>query len=751
MAKQKVTLGVKGMHCASCVRKVEKSLQRVPGIENPSVNLLAETATCEIDPKKVPLETVKKAIEKAGYQAVEYQHDQHKEQKEKEIKRLRLKVIIGTILSAPLFIFSFPEWFPVPMMLTNYWLLLVLATPVQFWVGSQFYQGFFSALKAKTADMNTLITIGSSAAYFYSIAVIAFPSLFKTPEGMTAVYFDTAAIIITLITLGRYFEAVAKGRTSEAIKKLVGLQPKKARVIRNGKEMEIGVDLVQVGDSIIIRPGEKIPVDGKVISGHSTVDESMVTGESIPVEKNPGDTVIGATLNKLGTVTFKATKVGKDTLLAQIIRLVEEAQTSKAPIQRLADKVSSVFVPIVLIIALASSLIWFYAGPSILAGEYLSYFASITPFLFALTIFIAVLIIACPCAMGLATPTAIMVGTGKGAESGILIKDAKALETAHRLTTIVFDKTGTLTKGKPEVVDVVPFGVKENDVIKFAAIGEKHSEHPLGEAIVNKAKALGMQIPNADSFKAIPGRGIEARYGRSVILLGNRRLMDESHISRAEAERKIVQLEDEGKTVMVLAVDKKIIGLIAVADTIKESSRGAIQRLQKMGKEVVMITGDNKRTAIAIAKKLGIKYVLAEVLPETKAEQIKKLQKKGKVVAMVGDGINDSPALAQADVGIAIGSGTDVAIETGDMVLIKNDIKDVVKAIDLSRYVIKKIRQNLFWAFFYNIILIPVAAGILYPFTGFLLNPIFAAAAMALSSVSVVGNSLLMKGYKPKA
>ena len=537
------------------------------------------------------------------------------------------------------------------------------------------------------------------------------------------------------ILLGKLLEAIAKGKTSEAIRKLLGLQAKTAIVIRNGKERKISVDDVVVNDIVIVKPGEKIPVDGIIVEGHSSIDESMITGESIPVEKIKNDKVIGATINKTGSFKFKATKIGKDTVLAHIIKMVEEAQGSKAPIQKLADLISAYFVPTVVVIGILAFLIWYFLGLG---------------FVFALTVFIAVLIIACPCALGLATPTAIMVGTGLGAKNGILFKNAKSLQLAQKIQTIIFDKTGTLTKGKPEVTNVFAIDKnKEKDILKFAAIAEKRSEHPLAEAIVNKAKREKIRIEEPKKFNSITGKGVEAFYKKNKILLGNRKLMQENKIS-ISAEGNIKKLEEQGKTVMLVAVNNNLIGLVAVADTLKEYSKEAIKQLHKMDKEIIMITGDNERTGKAIAKQVGIDRVLAEVLPQDKANEIKKLQNEKKKVAMVGDGINDAPALAQADLGIAIGSGTDIAIETGDIVLIKNDLRDVVTAIDLSRFTLRKIKQNLFWAFFYNSLGIPIAAGILYPFTGFLLNPIIAGIAMAFSSVSVVSNTLLMRFYKPK-
>lgn len=743
----KIVIGIRGMHCASCVAKVENGLKTVKGIKSASVNFGTEKAYITYDKKIAATEDFIKAIKDTGYTPIgDDSPDTEKEARRKEISSLKKKFIVGVILSTLIFIGSMKLFF-VPEFLQNGFVLLLLTTPVQFWIGIQFYRGAWTALKNKTTDMDTLIAVGTSSAYFYSLFVLLFPFLVV---GEPVLYLDTAAFIITLVILGRLFEAVAKGRTSEAIKKLIGLQAKTARVIRNGKEKEVPVEEVKPGDIVIIKPGEKIPVDGIVLDGHSTIDESMVTGESIPVEKQKGDTVIGATINKNGLIKFKATKIGKDTMLSQIIRLVEEAQGSKAPIQRLADKVASYFVPTVILIAIISFIFWYFFGSIILTGSpFFDGFVTATPFLFAFTVFISVLIVACPCALGLATPTAIMVGTGKGAENGILIKGGESLERAHKITTIIFDKTGTLTKGEPEVTDIISLDkTNEIDILKLAAIAEKGSEHPLGGAIMDRAKQKKISIPDSSSFKSITGKGVEVKYQSKNILFGNRKLMDDYKISTDSIENNVQILEKEGKTVMILSVNKKLTGLIAVADMLKDNSKAAIQKLHEMGKEVIMITGDNKRTADAIGKQVGIDMILSEVLPGDKANKVKKLQAEGKVVAMVGDGINDAPALAQADIGIALGSGTDVAMESGDIVLIKDDITDVVKAINLSSYTIKKIKQNLFWAFIYNTAGIPIAAGILFPLFGFLLNPVIAAGAMAFSSVSVVTNSLLMKRYK---
>ena len=613
---------------------------------------------------------------------------------------------------------------------------LLLATPIQFWAGLEFYRATIPALKHRTANMDTLVALGTTVAYFYSAFVTFFPEVVMTLGIDTMPYFDVAVIVIGLILLGRYIEEKAKMGTSGAIKKLIGLQAKTAKVIRDGKEIDILIDEVVIGDVIRVRPGEKIPVDGVIAEGESSIDESMLTGESIPVDKAKGDTVVGATMNKSGTFIYKATKVGTDTMLAQIIKLVEEAQGSKAPIQRLADLVSSYFVPIVIMLAFFTFGVWYVFG-----GQ--------SAFLFALLNTVAVLIIACPCAMGLATPTAIMVGTGIGAEHGILVKDAASLEIANKIQTVVFDKTGTLTKGKPEVTDIIPLSkMKEDEVLRLAASIEKGSEHSLAEAIVKEAGEQDIKLDTVSKFKAIAGHGVEGVVGSQQIFLGNRRLMDLKNISYKEVAEQIDKLEGEGKTVMMLSDKLNLIGLIAVADTVKESARAGVEALQKLGIEVVMITGDNIRTANAIAKKLGIKRVLAEVLPDQKEVEVRKIQAEGKKIAMVGDGINDAPALAAADIGIAMGTGTDVAIEAAGITLINKDLRSVASAIELSKKTMRTIKMNLFWAFGYNVLLIPVAMGVLYPFFQILLNPIFASVAMATSSISVVGNSLLLKKAK---
>jgi Cu+-exporting ATPase len=738
---KKVTLKVIGMESPHCAKIVDKALKKTRGVINVEVNFANQWARIEFFPSSAKISQIKQAIKDAGYESLVAEEekitDLEKEAREKEIRILKLKFAVSAILSVPIFLGSFPEWFPwIPEFMTQFIFLFILATPVQFWAGWQFYRGFWAALKYKTADMNTLIAVGTSAAYLYSATATFFPSLFK--GGLkVVVYYDTAAIIITLILLGRLLETIAKGKTSEAIKKLMGLQAKTARVIKNKRELDIPIEEVEIGDLVLVRPGEKIPVDGVIKEGHSAIDESMITGESMPVIKKEGAQVIGATINKTGAFKFEATKIGKDTVLSQIIKLVEEAQGSKAPMQRLADKISGIFVPVVIVIAVLTFLVWLVFGP--------------TPaFTFALLNFVAVLIIACPCALGLATPTAIMVGTGKGAENGVLIKSGESLETAHKINTIIFDKTGTITKGEPEVTDIIAVnGFTQEQILKLAASTEKGSEHPLGEAVVNKAKEKKIKLSYPKNFRAIAGHGVEAEVGNKHVVLGNLKLMRDKKIKIENLYKEAERLSGEGKTPVFVVVNKLPAGIIAVADTLKENSTESVEELHKLGLEVAMITGDNKRTAEAIAKKAGIDRVLAEVLPGDKAKEVKKLQKQGKIVAMVGDGINDAPALAQADVGIAIGTGTDVAMEASDITLISGDLRGVVTAVQLSKKTIGIIKQNLFWAFFYNVAGIPVAAGILYPFFGVLLSPVIAAAAMAFSSVSVVTNSLRLRRFKP--
>ncbi len=740
-----ISLPVKGMTCASCVKTVQDSLTALDGVISASVNFATEKATVEYFPAKLGMRDFKQAVKEAGYEIVEAVKGEdlvEKEQREREeaYKKLKTKVITGAMLLLPIFLLMYWDKFGlnhllhIPMQ-ANFLLQLIIETPVQFWIGWQFYTGAIAAARHRTTNMNTLIAVGTSAAYLYSVFATFFPSIFEI-EGYTAeVYFDTAATIIVLILLGRLFEARAKGQTSEAIKKLIGLQAKTARIMKDGKELDIPVEDVDIGDIIIVRPGEKIPVDGTITEGYSSVDESMVTGESIPVEKKSGDKVIGATINRTGSFRIRAEKIGRDTMLSSIIEMVQSAQGSKPPIARMADIIASYFVPAVIGIATFTFLIWYFFGPY-------------PAFTYAMLNFIAVLIIACPCALGLATPTSIMVGTGKGAENGILIRSGESLETAHRINTIIFDKTGTLTKGQPEVTDIVVHGTSESDVLFYAASAEKSSEHSLGEAIIRKARELNIDLAEPGNFEAVPGHGIKAEINGKSLHLGNEKLMLDAGISTRLLVQDAERLSSEGKTPMFVSIDKTLSGIIAVADTLKDDSAAAVKSLQKLGIEVVMLTGDNKRTGEAIAKKAGIKRVLAEVLPEDKAKEVKALQSEGKIVAMVGDGINDAPALAQANIGIAIGTGTDVAMEASDITLIGGSLKAVVTAIGLSKATIKNIKQNLFWAFAYNVILIPVAAGVLFPFFGVLLNPMFAAAAMGMSSITVVTNALRLKRFR---
>jgi Cu+-exporting ATPase len=730
-----VELKVIGMDNAHCVGIVGGVLNGLPGIISRDLQV-NEKAKITYDPDKVTLDKIKAAILEEGYTPVEEKGisaDAGRQAREAVIKNLRNRFIVSLIFSIPLLIYMFSFMFTLPEFLEDNMALVqfLLATPVMFAGGIFFSRGLFALIKMRVSNMDTLVALGVGAAYIYSVIVSVFIWSGHPVLGHD-LYYETSAFLITFILLGKLFEAVAKGRTSDAIRKLIGLRPKTAFVVRDSKEVEIPIEEVIPGDIVVVKPGQKIPVDGTVTDGYSSVDESMVTGESIPVEKKAGDKVIGATINKTGTFRFKATKVGSETLLAQIIKIVEEAQTSKAPIQDLADTIAAYFVPVVVALASVSLVVWMLLGQS---------------FVFALSIFITVLVISCPCALGLATPITVMVGAGMGAQMGILIKNAKALQIAQKLTTVVFDKTGTLTKGKPEVTDEItaPAG---RDIIMYAAAAEKRSQHPLAEAILSRARSLNINIPDPESFDSIPGKGVEIKLRGEQVLLGNRKLMSERNIDISSVSSKLEELEDQGKTTMIVCVNGKIAGLIAVADTLKDSSKQAVEMLHRMGKKVMMITGDNARTAQAIGKLVGADLIISDVLPIDKSDRIKKLQSEGNVVAMVGDGINDAPALAQSDIGIAIGSGTDVAIESADIVLIKGDLRDVAMAIDLSGYTMRKIKQGLFWAFIYNIIGIPVAAGLLYPFTGFLLNPIIAGTAMAFSSVSVVANALLMRRYK---
>jgi Cu+-exporting ATPase len=785
IARTTATFPLLGMDCANCAIRVGRVVQRVPGVTEAAVNLATEKLTVTYLPGTVTPGEIAKAVEGAGYKLVLPQEAKvetgaagaaatadpttvAEAARRKRVRLLMVKFIAALAVGAVLMLMMLiPEsWLSMKWQ----WLIqFVLATPVQFWAGWQFYRGAWAALRHRTSDMNTLIAVGTSAAYLYSAAVTFFPGAFERAAGVgfeAAVYYDSAVIIIGLILLGRYLEARAKGQTSAAMRRLIGLQPKTARVVRGvagvgaALEIDVPVEEVVVGDVIIVRPGEKIPVDGEVLEGRSAVDESMLTGESLPVEKGPGDEVIGATLNRTGSFRFSATKVGRDTALAQIVRLVEEAQGSKAPIQRLADYVASIFVPVVLAVAVVTFLVWYLVGPE-------------PAFTLALLAFVSVVIIACPCAMGLATPTAIVVGTGKGAENGILIRSGEALERAHKLDVVVLDKTGTLTRGKPEVTDVVATegasrkGAADSkaeaaavegagnaaglDVLRLAASAERGSEHPLGEAIVDAARARGLELLEVKEFSAVPGRGVEATVSSWVpirVLLGNRRFLDERGHSPGKLENAAERMAEEGKTPMFVVVDGTVAGVIGVADVLKPDSVGAVRNLEALGLEVYMITGDNRHTAEAVARQAGIRSVLAEVLPERKAQAVKDLQTAGKVVAMVGDGINDAPALAQADIGMAIGTGTDVAMETADVTLIRGDLTPIGTAIRLSRATMRVIKQNLGWAFGYNIALIPVAAGVLYPAFGILLDPVYAAVAMALSSVSVLSNSLRLRRFR---
>jgi Cu+-exporting ATPase len=748
VATKKSIFPVAGMTCASCVSRVEEALTSVPGVISASVNLASEKATVEYV-EGTELGALRQAVKEAGYKLGSEAEtlEDVTTAAQREIRTIRNRLILAAVLASTIMALMWTPFFE-----GKAYLLWALATPVQFWAGWRFYRGTWGALRHRTANMNTLIAVGTSAAYLYSMIAVLFPRLFTAGELEPHLYFDTSAMIITLILLGRFLEARARGQTSAAIKKLIGMQPKTALVIRDGEEGEVPIEDVQVGDLVLVRPGERVPVDGIIRLGYSSTDESMITGESIPVEKKVGDKVIGATINKTGSFQLEATKVGKDTTLAQIIRLVEEAQGSKAPIQRLADVIASYFVPIVIGIAIITFIIWYSVGPD----------PALT---FSLLNFVAVLIIACPCALGLATPTAIMVGTGKGAEHGILIRSAEALERSHQIRTVLLDKTGTLTRGEPEVTDIVAVPASsQEEVLRLAASAERDSEHPLGEAIVKAALEKRLEVSSTKDFNAIPGQGVEASVARKHLLLGNLTLITDRGLSLNGLGEEAERLWEKGKTVMFLGLDSQVVGIIALADTLKPNAREVLEQLHKLGIKVVMLTGDNRRTAEAIAREAGIDDVLAEVLPEHKAQEVKRLQNEGKVVAMVGDGINDAPALVQADVGIAIGTGTDVAIETGDVTLISGDLEGIVTAISLSKHTMKTIRQNLFWAFAYNTTLIPVAAGVLYLAFGqtgvpsglhFILgkygflNPILAAAAMAASSVTVVFNSLRLRRFKP--
>ncbi|WP_010268159.1 heavy metal translocating P-type ATPase [Paenibacillus senegalensis] len=733
--KDQADLQLTGMTCAACANRIEKTLNKMPGVIQATVNFAMETAHVEYNSAEIAVSDMQQRIAKLGYAAEpKAEQGQMEDHRQKDIARYRRNFFISAVLSLPLLWsmvshFSFTSWIWMPDLFMNPWFQLVLATPVQFYIGKPFYVGAFKALRNKSANMDVLVALGTSAAYFYSIFLsLQYVNSAHAGHGHPELYFETSAVLITLVVLGKWLEAKAKGRTSEAIKKLMGLQAKTALVVRDGKEMAIPVEEVVTGDLLLVKPGEKIPADGEVIEGESAVDESMLTGESLPIEKRPGDHVIGATVNKNGRLIVKATKVGRDTALAQIIKVVEEAQGSKAPIQRVADRISGIFVPIVVVIAVIAFAVWYFlVTPGDFGG--------------ALEKSIAVLVIACPCALGLATPTSIMAGSGRAAERGVLFKGGEHLESTHKIETIILDKTGTITKGEPELTDVIAVGIEEAELLRLVGAAEKNSEHPLAEAIVAGIRKQGIELPDPSEFEAIPGYGIRAVVEDKEILAGTRRLMAKYDIHAEQAFGPMAELEQEGKTAMLIAVDRQYSGLVAVADTVKETSKTAIDRLKRLGLEVIMITGDNKRTAEAIAAQVGIERILAEVLPEGKAEEVGKLQAEGKKVAMVGDGINDAPALAMADIGMAIGTGTDVAIEAADVTLMRGDLNSIADAIYMSRKTMANIRQNLFWALAYNSAGIPIAAiGLLAPWV--------AGAAMAFSSVSVVLNALRLQRVK---
>jgi P-type Cu+ transporter len=744
---KEVTLMVEGMTCASCSSAVERSLKKVDGVEIASVNLATNKATIKYDGSKVKIAELKKAVEKAGYVPKDIEKtlatDEDQIRKDKDSKDMFHRLILSIIFSIPLLYIAMghmfiPDIAKLPAIIDyhnyplNFTLVQLLLTLPVMWAGRKFFLIGFKTLFKGSPNMDTLVAIGTGAAFLYGLyAIIAiYNGDFSFVENL---YFEVAALIITLLLVGKYMEARMKGKTSEAIKKLMNLTPKTARLVKNGIEIEVTLDEVEVDDILIVKPGERIPVDGVVTEGYSAVDESMLTGESLPVDKQPGDSIVGGSLNKNGLLTMKAKAVGESTALARIIKLVEDAQGQKAPIAAMADIVSSYFVPVVIVIAIVSALVWWFVGKDVD---------------FVLTIFVTVLVIACPCALGLATPTAIMVGTGKGAENGVLFKGGEALETAHHIQAIIFDKTGTLTEGKPTLTDVIPYDIDADILLRYTASAEQGSEHPLAQAIVKGATDKGIQLFPITKFMAVTGRGVDVTVDEKIVLIGNRAFMDERNIELHAIEADMDRLADEGKTPMLVAIDGLIKGIVAVADVVKPSSAKAVEQLKQMGIKVAMITGDNKKTAAAIGRQVGIDLILAEVLPQDKSSEVVKLQKQGYSVAMVGDGINDAPALAMADIGIAIGSGTDVAIESADVVLMKSDLMDVVTAIKLSRATIRNVKQNLFWAFIYNIAGIPLAAGVFYAFGGPLLNPIFAGAAMAFSSVSVVTNALRLRRFK---
>jgi len=740
----KVTLSLHGMHCASCASSIESITRSMSGVTSSNVNYAIAQAVIEFDEKKLSVATIQQKIKDIGYEASlpeEIDGDRQKKLHLTETQDLTRKVVVGGVVSCILVVGSLPMMTGVhisfiPAWLHNAWFQLIMALPIQLWCGSSFYIGAWKALKNRTATMDTLIGLGTLAAFSYSLTVTLNPNFLISQGLRPEVYYEVSVVVITLILMGKLFENRAKGETSDAIRKLIGLQAKTARVLRDGQEVDIPIEQVQIDDIVLVRPGEKIPVDGEAIAGQSTVDESMVTGESIPIEKKVGDRVIGATMNKTGSLQIKASHIGKDSVLSQIVQLVKDAQGSKAPIQRLADQVTGWFVPVVIAIAIATFVIWFGVVGNITL-------ATISA--------VSVLIIACPCALGLAAPTSIMVGTGKGAENGILIKDAGSLELAHKIQTIVLDKTGTLTEGKPVVTDVFALNKNDDELLKLVAAIERNSEHPLAEAVVNYARQKDITIPEVTEFLAIAGSGVQGKVDNSLVQVGTRRWMDELGINTSEIHQYQDSWETGGKTVVLVAVDNVASGLIGIADKLKPSSQPAVAALQRMKIEVVMLTGDNQSTAEAIAREVGIKRVFAGVRPDQKVAKIRELQAESKVVAMVGDGINDAPALAQADVGLAIGTGTDVAIAASDITLISGDLQGIVTAIQLSRATISNIQQNLFFAFIYNVAGIPIAAGILYPFFGWLLNPIIAGGAMALSSLSVVTNALRLRNFRPSS
>ena len=761
-----ITLDVRGMTCASCVTHVEEALKGVPGVQGAVVNLGLGTARVVYIPGLASTSAMKKAVQEVGYEAQERSEgvdalDREKNAREEEIKRQGRNLLIAGIIGLIVMTGTFYDMLGplkafVPEFLSYKWVIGLLTTPIVLGPGRQFFSNSWRGLKHGVTDMNLLYATGIGAAYGIAVINTIFPNAGFGGEGAT--FFESAALLTGFIILGRWLEALTRGRTSEAIRKLMKLQPKIARVVRNGQEQEVPADEVEINDLIQVRPGESIAVDGEVVEGYSAVDESMLTGESLPVEKKAGDAVIGGTINKTGAFKFKATRIGKDTALAQIIKLVEDAQASKAPIQKLADWVAGHFILGVHLLAVVVFLFWFFFGYQMFFDPNSSFIMSpyklgeIGVFGFSLLLSVTVLVISCPCAVGLATPSAMMAGTGKAAEFGVLFKGAEAIENASKLQTIVFDKTGTLTKGEPSVTDVISGNeqfITTDELLRLAAVAEKNSEHPLGEAIVRGAEARGLKVNEPDSFLSIPGHGVRASQGKATILLGNRKLMKESKVDFSPLMSRAEGLEADGKTVMFISVYEQPAGLIAVADTLKENTAEAIQRLHKLGIETVMITGDNRRTAQAIARQVGIDQVLAEVLPQDKAEEVKKLQAQGKKVAMVGDGVNDAPALAQAEVGLAIGSGTDVAKETGDVILIKDDIRDVVVALEIAKATMRKVKQNLFWAFVYNTLGIPLGAGLFYPFASLVISPEIAGLMMAVSSISVTLNTLLLKGFRP--